>query len=135
MELEELAWFCGLSIFGGLLGCAAASAHRLAASKLAKMLLSFVTVVSTLVILTIGICVLGYGFAVAGPLLHEDVRVRIDMSNIGDLAVYVSVLGTYLTTIFGYFTIIAYGVGIVFCTILQRAGRRRTIPLPPAPAD
>jgi hypothetical protein len=130
MELNELAWFCGLSIFGGLLGCAAASAHRLVASKPAKMLPSFVTVVSTLVILAMGICVLGYGFAVAGPLLHEDVRVRINMSNIGDLAVYVSLLGTYLTTIFGYFTIVAYGVGLVLCAILQRAGRRRAIPLP-----
>lgn len=130
MELNELAWFCGLSIFGGLLGCVAASAHRLAASKLAKLLLSFVTVVTTLGILSIGICLLGYGFAIAGPLVHEDVRVRIDMSNIGDLAVYVSVLGTYLTTIFGCFTIITYGVGIVLCTILQRTGRLRTTPLP-----
>jgi hypothetical protein len=130
MELDELTWFCGLSIFGGLLGSATASAHRLVTSVPAKVIFSLAAAALSLVILVIGLCVLGYGFAVAGPLLHEDVRVRIDMSNIGDLAVYVSLLGTYLTTIFGYFTIVAYGVGLVLCTILQRAGRRRTIPLP-----
>lgn len=122
MTTGELVGFGVLSIFGGLLGCAAASAHRLVTPLPAKLFLSVVAIFLTIVTLMIGTCALGYGVAAAGPLLHANGR--IDWSQVGNLAVYVSLFGTYLTTILGYFTLVAYGVGFVLCTILQHAGRR-----------
>jgi hypothetical protein len=127
----DFIWFCGLSIFGGLLGSAAASAHRLVRTLPTKILITLLALALTLVVLVTGLLVLGYGYAVAGLVLEKDARIEI--SQIGNIATYLKWYGAYLTTGLGYFTIVAYGVGLVLCAILQRANRRRAIPLPTTP--
>lgn len=129
MTIGELIGFCGLSIFGGLLGSATASAHRLAGSHFLKLLLSLVALVLTLAVLIMGVSFLGYGLPLAGVLMHEDAR--LDLANAGDLMIYLRWLGSYLTTVLGYFTLVAYFVGMALCALLQRSRRLRQ--LRPAP--
>jgi len=124
----DFIWFCGLSIFGGLLGCAAASAHRLVRTLPTKILITLLALALTLVVLVTGLFVLGYGYAVAGLVLQKGPK--LDLSRTEDVVTSLKWLGAYLTTVLGYFTIVAYGVGLVLCAILQRVGPRRTIPLP-----
>ena len=123
MTASELIWFAGLSIFGGSLGCAAASAHRLVTSLPAKVLLSLAGLILTLNVLMIGVVVFGYGFAVASFALENEAR--IELTKIGSLAAYASLIGTYLAAVTGYFSVVAYGVGLILCAVLQRVGRTR----------
>ncbi len=114
-------WFACLSLFGGLLGCSAASAHRLCSTRPAKWLVTIGALAATVTALAGGVTLIGF-------VLPQVAFSLSDQSGNEPLKILLRFYTALATWTMGYFSLAAYGVGLALCALLQRAGRRR---LPP----
>ena len=121
-------WFAGLSLYGGLLGCSAVSAHRLCRPTMGKFVITCVAFIVTLAALVGGMTLLGFALPHAALFLPG-------LNDNDPLKTLINFYGMMATWAMGYFSVIAYCMGQLLCTLLQRAEHKRLLPAQPPPAD
>ena len=116
-------WFAGLSLFGGLLGCSAASAHRLCTTRPAKFMITFLALVVSLTALAGGVTLLGF-------VLPQAALMLTGLASNDPLKMLITFYSILATWAMGYFSVVAFCVGLLLCTLLQRVGRKRRLQSP-----